>query len=302
MNPSDILFVDIETTGLSRNFDQMTSCVWFYQGAWHKWTRDLDSSAAFLRDWNQAATLCTYNGKCFDEAFICKEFDIQRHPQHCDLRYDLARQGLKGGLKRIAATQGLSRPAGLDDLDGHHAVILWDLHRQGSREALDALLVYNAYDVVLTYSLYSKLVEPMPTLPPMPWSCDTSWLDDFRQRHPSLPPSYRPTSSKISATEAQVSRVAGAQTANATGPWFGSVIAFTGQMTDRAGAKFQRNTAREVANSVGFVWVDKVVAGCTHLVAAAGAAATQKSQTARKLGITILTADEFWELVDFGHS
>ncbi len=302
MNSSNLLFLDIETTGLSRTMDEMTSLVWYFRGSWHKWIREVDHPDAFLKDWSASEMLCTYNGKCFDEPFLCKTFDVPRHPYHHDLRYSLARLGIKGGLKPISASQGIESPLGISELDGCHAVLLWNLHQQGSKHALDCLLAYNANDVILTHSLYGKFIEKVSPLPSIPWKYDLLWLTEFIQQHPISEISQRRMTRRVSHTEALVQRLTSEQSVNRDGEWYGSVIVFTGWMLDRAGAKMPRPKAREIANSVGFVWAERVISGCTHLVAAQNASDTRKSQAARKLGITIMSPLEFWELIESSKS
>jgi uncharacterized protein YprB with RNaseH-like and TPR domain len=176
------LFLDIETTGLHHSLHSITSMVWFCRGAWHKWVNGKDDPNLFLRHWHESHELCTYNGKCFDEHFICRQFGIPRHPCHTDLRYVLARRGLRGGLKRISAHQGLVRPDQIHDVDGWMAVRFWESYRRGIPEALDALIFYNAWDVLLLIQLYDRHVAPMPAVDPIPWSADMDWIRMFVDR------------------------------------------------------------------------------------------------------------------------
>jgi NAD-dependent DNA ligase len=301
-----VLFLDIETTGLSREYDDITTIVWYHDNEWGQWICGQSESEALTKHWNDAEHLVTYNGKCFDEPFICRNFEFGKHRSHVDLRYVLARQGIKGGLKVISAAQELERPEAIDQVDGFLAVKLWKAYQAGSQEALDILLYYNAWDVRLLVKLYNRFVSNSieDTFPN--WQMNPHWLDDFLAKNQS---SYRsdypqwqrraPRSDKDLTLEI-VDQLKTMQCADEAKPWFGNVIAFTGQMINRDGGKLHRDEARRIANSVGFVWTDGVKHGCTHLVAANLDLQTTKALKAREIGVTIMTPNEFWDMVELG--
>jgi len=301
-----ILFLDIETTGLSRACDEITTIVWYHDNKWGQWISGESDSTALARHWNNAAHLVTYNGKCFDEPFICRNFEFGKHHSHVDLRYVLARQGIKGGLKAISAAQELERPATIDQVDGFLAVKLWNAYRAGSQEALDVLLYYNAWDVRLLVKLYNRFVSDSIVDSFPGWQMNSHWLDDFLSKQPTSGstdyPRWQPRAprSDKDLTLEIVEKLKEEQGAKEDAPWFGSVIAFTGQMRNRDGSDLMRKEARRIANSVGFVWIDEVKQGCTHLVTSSLDAATGKMLKARKLGITINEPDEFWDMVELG--
>lgn len=119
----------------------------------------LDNSGfhAFVRGDNLDEFICrlstyklivTFNGASFDLPFLRKEFgELPAGFAHVDLRWVLARLGFKGGLKKIEHATGLARRGGLSDLDGRHAVVMWEMAQQGEDEALQTLIRYNAEDV-----------------------------------------------------------------------------------------------------------------------------------------------------------
>jgi len=301
-----ILFLDIETTGLSRAYDEITTVVWHFENQWNKWVSGSGEDPSLISHWDDAEHLVTYNGKCFDEPFLCRTFGLPKHRSHVDLRYLLARQGIKGGLKAIAASQELERPAALEGVDGCFAIKLWNAYQAGSREALDALLYYNAWDVRLLVKLYNHFVSDAIEDSSPNWEINPHWLDNFIQTNkPDTDFDYpqwerkAPRSPK-DLTLAIVAELKTKQGAREGTPWFGNVIAFTGQMTNRDGSKLSRNEARRIANSVGFVWTDDVKHGCTHLLSASLDLATNKAARARELGITMITPNEFWEMVELG--
>lgn len=291
-----ILFVDVETTGLSRSSDQITTMTWLFDGCWHCWSAGRDSGS-FIEHWRGSQCLCTYNGKCFDEAFICKEFDLPRHTNHFDLRYHLAKHGIRGGLKRISVEVGFQEPPILGKIDGLMAISLWELVVAGEHKALETLICYNALDVARTAYLYGKSVAQLQ-IPPVPWEYDKQWAETWIANQPVLTDVgyYSHPKRDRRALEVYTQRAV-QQPINQNGLWKGSVICFTGKMHTQDGLPMTRKDARHIANTAGFAWVDEVIAGCTHLVAAAGTTDTNKSKRARQLGISIITPSEFWELL-----
>jgi len=93
--------------------------------------------------------LVTYKGAGFDLRFIEEEFSgIGLDQIHIDLRFPLYRVGLKGGLKAIERTVGISRAEETQGLDGFDAVRLWKEYEAGKQESLDLLVAYNREDIV----------------------------------------------------------------------------------------------------------------------------------------------------------
>jgi len=143
-----IAYVDIETTGLNRQRDEITT-VGIYDGNDARALvkgRDLteDRLKEELSSYN---LLVTFNGKRFDIPFIKEKFpcvDIE-HP-HIDLMYECKKIGLSGGLKSIEKEIGINR-GNLDGVDGSDALRLWREHQRGSSEALERLVKYNKKDV-----------------------------------------------------------------------------------------------------------------------------------------------------------
>lgn len=139
-------FVDIETTGLSHNHDDITVIAMHAEGRTRTFIRgkDLDRFPA------QAARyplVVTFNGATFDLPFLAAQFRGFCPEAHIDLRYPLKRLGYSGGLKLVEAQAGIKRPAHLREVDGLEAVRLWHRYERGNRNALDLLLEYAAKDV-----------------------------------------------------------------------------------------------------------------------------------------------------------
>jgi uncharacterized protein YprB with RNaseH-like and TPR domain len=139
-------YLDIETTGLP-GIGHITTIA-LYDGRsirTYVHGRNLDQ---FHRDIRDYRLLVTYNGKSFDLPFIARDLGVRLEQPHIDLRHLLNSLGLKGGLKSCERQVGLTR-AGMEDVDGFVAVLLWDEYRRRENErALETLLAYNVQDTV----------------------------------------------------------------------------------------------------------------------------------------------------------
>jgi uncharacterized protein YprB with RNaseH-like and TPR domain/predicted nuclease with RNAse H fold len=145
---NETLFLDIETTGLSRHYDVITLIG----------TSDGHNIKIFLRDNNLSEIVdylqnfqivVTFNGKLFDLRFIKKAFPgIKMPPVHIDLRYLLRSLGVNGSLKDIERMLGLKRDSDVENIRGGEAAVLWTRFVKGDDEALRKLVLYNIYDTV----------------------------------------------------------------------------------------------------------------------------------------------------------
>ena len=188
------VFLDIETTGLSRYSETITTIA-LYDGKsifYYVKDRNLDD---FFEDIMRYKVIVTYNGKCFDVPFIEKTFGIALNHAHIDLRYILADLGYKGGLKSCENQLGFYRGE-LADIDGFFAVLLWvDYFNNKNEKALETLLAYNIQDVlslenlmVMAYNLkikktpFYRNVLPVPDLPNSPFRADEETIKRIRSR------------------------------------------------------------------------------------------------------------------------
>jgi len=140
------LFLDVETTGLSRYYDDITLIGTF----------DGRESRIFVKDNNLSdlvelmekyAVLVTFNGKLFDVPFIKKEFPkLPLQHVHLDLRFLLRSVGIGGPLKEIEQKLGIRRGGEITDIGGREAAVLWSRFLKGDDEALRKLVLYNLSD------------------------------------------------------------------------------------------------------------------------------------------------------------
>jgi len=153
--PEDVLFLDIETTGLSRVYHYVTLIGWMVNGKYGYWLQGTDPKE-FLDAFRSAKLIVTFNGKKFDCKFLDHAFQMDCFSQkpNLDLMHFCHRFGLKDGQKLIEKETGFTRPEALTETDGKEAIALWYRFLFGQNEALEALITYNFYDILgMTYIL-----------------------------------------------------------------------------------------------------------------------------------------------------
>jgi uncharacterized protein YprB with RNaseH-like and TPR domain len=147
-----IAYLDIETTGLDRYFNRITTIA-LYDGQATKTYVQGQNLDDFVEDIQRYKVIVSYNGKSFDVPFIEQYFNIRLDHAHIDLRYILYSLGFKGGLKGCERQLGMDR-GDLKDIDGFFAVLLWDEYQKTKdQKALDTLLAYNVQDTVTLENL-----------------------------------------------------------------------------------------------------------------------------------------------------
>jgi uncharacterized protein YprB with RNaseH-like and TPR domain/predicted nuclease with RNAse H fold len=165
---SKAVFLDIETTGLSHYYDEVT-LVGLFDGDRVRTLlagQNLDTIAALLEPYD---LLITFNGTLFDVPFLKTKFpSLALPPIHLDLRYVMRRLGYAGGLKQIERQLGIRRRHDIGDVDGLMATVLWARYLRGDISALELLLKYNTADTTVLQSLmrYSCAQLAARLLPP----------------------------------------------------------------------------------------------------------------------------------------
>lgn len=145
--PKDVLFLDIETTGLSLYYDIITIVGWSLFKKYGVYINGQDESL-FREALAQAKAIVTFNGTMFDLKFIEKYFkNILLPPIHLDLRFFAKRVGLSGGQKAIEKQLGFERNSNIKSMLGEAAPILWHQYRRGDQDAMRRLIEYNHADI-----------------------------------------------------------------------------------------------------------------------------------------------------------
>lgn len=158
----DVCFLDIETTGLDHDRNDVTVVSVTLDGETTTLVRGRDLSASTLSaHLSEADLLATFNGKRFDVPFLEASFDLTIDLPHLDLMYPCRRLDLTGGLKPIERELGIDRDR--PDLTGRDAVRLWKQYERGDADALDTLASYNRDDTenlrVLADEIVTRLHE-----------------------------------------------------------------------------------------------------------------------------------------------
>lgn len=157
--PEDVLFLDIETTGLSIYYDIITIVGWSVGENYGVYINSGDET--LLRHaLSKAKALVTFNGSIFDLKFIDKHFNSPLLPEvHLDLRFFSKRVGLSGGQKAIEAELGFVRKADIKGMLGEAAPILWHKYRRGDQGAMKRLIQYNHADIEGMKFILDKAIE-----------------------------------------------------------------------------------------------------------------------------------------------
>lgn len=163
------LFLDIETTGL-RPQDPPITVATFRDQQLSLFVRDvnLDQLPGFLQ---QAGLVVTYYGGKFDLPRLRRHLKIRPRFHHVDLAPIARAMGLASGLKAALQQMGWAWPSELPQA-GAQVPPLWEQFRHGSQEALQTILLYNAYDVAtlpwLWTAMYNLSLKRWPLFRPLP--------------------------------------------------------------------------------------------------------------------------------------
>ncbi len=147
----DAVFLDIETTGLSKEEHDIT-VFGLYDGINTKTMIkgiNLDFNC-LKKELQKYKLLITFNGASFDLPFIEKRYpNLLPKIPNFDVRSVADKLGLKGGLKNIEKTLGIRRTSIVDKFYGGDALTLWRMYRAtGDDYYLNLLVEYNEYDII----------------------------------------------------------------------------------------------------------------------------------------------------------
>ena len=141
-------FLDIETTGLSFCYDDIT-LIGLYNGKDVKTFIQGQNLGDFESEIKKYSIIVTYNGTMFDLRFIREKLGQQLTPPvHIDLRFLLRRLGYTGGLKSVEKKMNICREEEVAGLSGFDATVLWNRYVRGDDYALESLIKYNLADIV----------------------------------------------------------------------------------------------------------------------------------------------------------
>jgi hypothetical protein len=156
-------YLDIETTGLSPSYDQITVVgIYLIKGTDEKVIQivgDDITADSITQALDGVRTIYTYNGSRFDLPFINvrHKVNLDKGSNHCDLMYHCWDNKLYGGLKAVECQLGINRI--LKGVDGLEAVRLWWKYVNDYDEAaLNILLAYNKEDVMNLKALKERLI------------------------------------------------------------------------------------------------------------------------------------------------
>jgi predicted nuclease with RNAse H fold/uncharacterized protein YprB with RNaseH-like and TPR domain/dephospho-CoA kinase len=164
-DPARVVFLDVETTGLSWYYDDITVVGWMCGGRYdfHIAGEHPMRLAGAL---HRATALVTFNGTLFDLRFLRKAFGtLTVPPVHIDLRYFARRVGLSGGQKAIEKLLGLPQRTNLESFDGGEAVLAWHRYLRGDESSLRKLIEYNRYDVLGMCGILDTVLARLNTHP-----------------------------------------------------------------------------------------------------------------------------------------
>ena len=158
-------FLDIETTGLSKHNDDITT-IGIYDGKKSKVFVNGIDMHKFSDEIKKYSMIITFNGATFDIPFIKNKFPKVKFNQfHADLRFILRRLGFTGGLKKIEQDLGISRESDLSHLTGRDAIKLWYKYKYNQdKKALDTLIRYNIEDIENLKTLMDMSYEKLKSI------------------------------------------------------------------------------------------------------------------------------------------
>jgi len=158
---SSTVFLDIETTGLSRYYDEVTM-IGLFDGERVKIFVKGQNLDDFPNEIRKYSMIVTFNGTLFDLPFLASKFESLKLPRvHVDLRFFLRRLGYKGGLKLVEKRVGIIRDKEVQSIDGFGATVLWNRYLRGNVDALRLLVEYNIADTTNLKTLMEKACHMM---------------------------------------------------------------------------------------------------------------------------------------------
>jgi hypothetical protein len=162
-----IALVDIETTGLTPGYDQITvigladrnGARVFVAGKPMPGDEPLDRFPAALKDYD---LIVTFNGENFDLPFIERHFKdtgFRFELPHLDLMILARALGISGGLKDIEKQVGIARGGDIAGMRGSEAITLWGAWKNGDVAAYKKITTYCKADCANLWDLTEVLYK-----------------------------------------------------------------------------------------------------------------------------------------------
>jgi len=180
----DAVFLDIETTGLSKKSDDIT-VFGLYDGLNTKtMIKGINMDYHLLKkELEKYKLIVTFNGASFDLPFIEKRYPrLLPNVPNFDVRSITRKLGLTGGLKNIEKELGIKRRNIIEDFNGGDALTLWRMYKStGDDYYLNLLVEYNEYDIMNLKLVAEKCVKKMKES-----LFNAHFLPDALPRHSSI--------------------------------------------------------------------------------------------------------------------
>lgn len=147
----DAVFLDIETSGLYRESNEIT-VFGLYDGISTKtMIRGINFDSNLLKkELEKYKLIVTFNGASFDVPFTEKIYPgmLPKVPNF-DVKFVTKRLGLDGGLKNIEKMLGIKRRDAVERVSGGDAFRLWRMYRAtGDEHYIKLLVEYNEEDII----------------------------------------------------------------------------------------------------------------------------------------------------------
>ena len=191
--PQATAYLDIETTGLRRGADVVTTIA-LYDGQ-RVQTFVGERTSPNSRPPSPLSAAGDLQRQVLRRPLSGTGFGIVLEQAHVDLRYVLHSLGFRGGLKGCERQLGIGRGE-LAGVDGFFAVLLWqEFCRSGDRQARETLLAYNVADTInlatLAAHAYNRKLATLPCTgprlslpepPEVPFAVDHATVLTLRRR------------------------------------------------------------------------------------------------------------------------
>lgn len=145
----DASYLDIETTGFSPYYSEITMISLLHLGKVHVFVKG-ENLKRIITMLTNIKLLVTFCGSSFDVPFMLEAFRLEKLPcAHIDLRWQSYYLGWSGGLKKIESSLGLRRPKKYQEMSGNDAILLWEQYiKTKNRSYLNKLKAYSILDVL----------------------------------------------------------------------------------------------------------------------------------------------------------